>query len=566
MNKIHFFPFFFFIILSEFSFAQVNHFVSINGNDNNAGTHQNPWATIQFAIDESAEFDTINVVQGIYNEKIYIDKGITIRGFSQNYFTINAEGIAEPEAIIEVENAGFVNLQYTQINNNVRNDAIGILIQGNTHHIKIENCEITNIHFSDNPQDLVTENTNAQPIIVFGNTETPIHHLSILNTKVSNCRLGYSEAISVNGNVDGFEIIGCTVDSVTNIGIDAIGFEGVCPNPILDQTRNGRIAKNHVKGCNSEYATSAGIYVDGAKNILIERNYCEQNGFGIEVGCEHPGKSADSILVRNNICTLNFSAGLAIGGYDFPNGSGKVTHVAALNNTLDNNGTASAEEPQVYLSYSENCIIANNLIRSPFPNHHIFTELNPQNLLMDYNSFGNSNSMGNNFFNASWNGTEYNSLLTFSEQSFTNQHSILDSSIFENSQNCLYSLNANSNTMNAGNNNFISQLGEVDYCGNTRLNQTIDIGATEFNTELGYASIDNIQPIFYPNPLKDILYFKLGNEEVIKVEVLDLTGKLLLMQVVNAAKSIDMNDFAAGLYCIKIIEKKGITISKLIKV
>jgi len=546
--------------------AQSNFFVSINGNENNAGTQQNPWATIQFAIDECAEFDTINIEQGNYNEKIYIDKGITIRGIDDNYFTINAEGISEPEAVIEIENAGFVNLQHVHLKNNVRNDAIGILVQGNAHHIKIENCEISSIHFSDDPQDAVTENTNAQPIIVFGNTETPIHHLSILNTKVSNCRLGYSEAISINGNVDGFEIIGCIVDSVTNIGIDAIGFEGVFPIPNLDQARNGRIAENHVKGCNSEYATSAGIYVDGAKNIIIERNYCEQNGFGIEIGCEHPGKAADSILVRNNICILNFSAGLAIGGYDFPNGSGKVTHVVVLNNTLDNNGTAAAEEPQVYLSYSENCIIANNLVKSSFPNPHIFTELNPQNLLMDYNSFGNSNSTGSNFFNANWNGTEFNSLQTFSLQSFTNQYSILDSTIFETIQNCFYSLNANSNAINAGTNNYISQFGEVDFCGNPRVNQVIDIGATEFNTELGIASDENHQPIFYPNPLNGILYFKFEKEEIIQVEVFDLTGKLLLMQMVNATKSINMSEFDTGLYCIKITTQKGISNTRLIKV
>jgi len=566
MKKRYYYFLISFLFFGGFSFAQVNHFVSMFGNNNNAGTQQNPWSTIQFAIDESAEFDTINVEQGIYNEKIYIDKGITIRGVSENFFTISAEGIAEPEAVIEIENAGFVNLQDALITNNTRNDANGILVQGNAHHIKIENCEISNIHFSDNSQDMVTENTNAQPIIVFGNTETPIHHLSILNSKVSNCRLGYSEAISVNGNVDGFEIIGCSIDSVTNIGIDAIGFEEVCPNPALDQARNGRIAENHVKGCNAEYATSAGICVDGAKNIIIERNYCEHNGFGIEIGCEHSGKSADSILVRNNICTLNISAGLAIGGYDFPNGSGKVTHFAALNNTLDNNGIDAAEVPQVYLSYSENCIIANNLIRSPFPNPHIFTELNPQNLLMDYNSFGNTNSTGNNYFNTSWNGTEFNSLLTFSQQSFTNQNSILDSTIFETLQNCYFNLNATSNAINAGNNNFISQLGEVDFCGNPRVNQIIDIGATEFNTELGIASIKNLQSVFYPNPLNDILYFKLEKEEIIQVEVFDLTGKLLLLQLVNATKSINMSEFVAGLYCIKITSQKGISNTKLIKV
>ncbi|GAA3328692.1 hypothetical protein GCM10020331_073690 [Ectobacillus funiculus] len=64
-----------------------------------------------------------------------------------------------------------------------------------------------------------------------------------------------------------------------NIGIDVIGFEGVSPVEAFDQARNGIISNNTVYQISSygnpaygnQYA-AGGIYVDGGKEIIIERN------------------------------------------------------------------------------------------------------------------------------------------------------------------------------------------------------------------------------------------------------------------------------------------------------
>ncbi len=76
------------------------------------------------------------------------------------------------------------------------------------------------------------------------------------------------EALSLNGNIDGFEINGNEIYNNTNIGIVAIGYEGECPDPNLDQARNGVIINNLVYQNPSAYDAAAGIYIDGGKNIV----------------------------------------------------------------------------------------------------------------------------------------------------------------------------------------------------------------------------------------------------------------------------------------------------------
>ena len=133
---------------------------------------------------------------------------------------------------------------------------------------------------------------------------------------------------------------------VTNIGIDAEGNYGVSPNAANDQARNGIIKNNLTYNCISPYATSGGLYIDGAKNVVLENNISYHNGYGIEVGCEIVGKSTDSIIIRNNIFYDNQICGIALGGYAYPSGSGKVTNSSVRNNTCYKDNYTNSEALQ----------------------------------------------------------------------------------------------------------------------------------------------------------------------------------------------------------------------------
>ena len=77
--------------------------------------------------------------------------------------------------------------------------------------------------------------------------------------------------------VDGFVIRNNTIYNGENIGIDAAGGYSGNPDPELNYARNGIIVGNHVYKL--EHASgplggygAIGIYVDGARNITVERN------------------------------------------------------------------------------------------------------------------------------------------------------------------------------------------------------------------------------------------------------------------------------------------------------
>jgi len=55
-------------------------YVATTGSDSNAGTQDSPFATIQHAVTAATDGDTIHVAAGTYDEKITVQKGITLQG------------------------------------------------------------------------------------------------------------------------------------------------------------------------------------------------------------------------------------------------------------------------------------------------------------------------------------------------------------------------------------------------------------------------------------------------------------------------------------------------------
>ncbi|RLD53619.1 MAG: DUF5123 domain-containing protein, partial [Bacteroidetes bacterium] len=259
-------------IVSILAIGQTNYYVSPTGSNTNNGSISAPWLHIQYGLDQLSSGDTLNLETGTYNEKIQIPgNGIVLRNKIGNSPIIDATGWAGQESIVEIYDVSNFTIDGIELQNNIMPDAQGIVVGNNCQNITIKNCIIHDIHFSANASDPVTENTNAQGIIVYGTDGTnSITNLNIINNELYNCRLGYSEGIAVNGNVDGFEVSGNLVHDITNIGLDFIGFEDTSPTPANDQARNGLVKNNTTYNCISSYATSGGIYVDGGKSIIIE--------------------------------------------------------------------------------------------------------------------------------------------------------------------------------------------------------------------------------------------------------------------------------------------------------
>ncbi len=76
-------------------------------------------------------------------------------------------------------------------------------------------------------------------------------------------------------------------------------------------------------------------------------------------------------------------------------------------------------------------------------------------------------------------------------------------------------------------------------------------------------NFNNDSNISYPNPVKDILYFKMKHK-ISKIEVYEITGRILSSNTVSENK-IDLNELKTGNYILKLYTEKGIMNTKIIK-
>ena len=489
MKNLLLLPFLLFFCISIF--AQSNYYVSTSGNDGNDGSLATPWLTIQFAADQLSAGDILNIRSGTYNEKVEINVSgsvgnfITIQNYLNEAAIIDGTGTTTSrDALLAIFDQNYIIIKGLLLTNNQAIDAQGILVEGTSHHIELRDNEISEINFSSNINAPVNSGTNSQAIIVYGtNGVNAITNLIIDGNNIHDCRLGFSEGLAVNGNVDGFEVTNNTVHDITNIGIDIIGHEGTAP--ANDEARNGLIKNNTLYNCLSAYATSGGIYVDGGKNLIIENNTSYQNGYGIEVGCENNGTTTSGIMVRNNLFYNNEVAGLAMGGFDYPN-SGKVTTSTFKNNTLFQNDYSGSGNGEMYLSYCESCVIEQNIFHT-----------NSANKAMSFEpiSMGASFALNYNLFytpgaaalEVDWGGTFYPNFPAYQTGASQDANSGFSNPQFANAN--LPSpdlhINTGSPAIDTGNPAFTAAIDEKDMDGDNRIiNSLVDIGADENTSPL----------------------------------------------------------------------------------
>jgi hypothetical protein len=199
--------------------------------------------------------------------------------------------------------------------------------------------------------------------------------LVIGGNEVYDLRTGESESVNVDGNVTHFKITNNLVHDNDNIGIDAIGYEGVGPVG-YDEAMYGEITGNTVynisgitnPGEGNGYDAD-GLYCDGCAYVTFERNVIIQVDYGIETTSENQVCQANGtewsgpnntgtaargklpcygryVTVRNNIFYDANACGNSIGGYaratkhgGHSNGGGSSYHDVFVNNTLYNNAT-----------------------------------------------------------------------------------------------------------------------------------------------------------------------------------------------------------------------------------
>jgi hypothetical protein len=348
-----------------------------------------PWLTIQHAANSVSAGATVYVFGGVYNESVnFVASGtasapITFQSYPGETAVIDGTGLRATgtQGLINIVGrrnyitiSGFEIRHYTTSNEN--DTPTGVWVTGSGTGIQILNNRVHNITTKSET------NGNAFGISVYGTSKTPITQLVISGNEVYDLRTGNSESVNVDGNVTYFKITNNLVHDNDNIGIDAIGYEGVGPVG-YDEAMYGEISGNtiyNISGITNPgegYGYDAdGLYCDGCAYVTFERNVIMQVDYGIETTSENQVCQANGTewsgpndtgtaakgkfpcygryaTVRNNIFYNSNACGNSIGGYaaaskngGHSNGGGSSYHDVFINNTLYNNATQPGNESE----------------------------------------------------------------------------------------------------------------------------------------------------------------------------------------------------------------------------
>lgn len=358
-----------------------NYYVALTGNDTTgSGSVAKPWRTLKRAV----ELAGINYT---YSPSKLINAAVTVhlrtgthkplvngifigsnRGTNNQWFTIkNYPGespvldgssiTAKFSALIAISDAKFIRIEGLKLTKMTCDSALqnqapsvgtkdtrfGIIVSGKSSNIIIRKNNIYDMAWTRNlaKQKVPTPSDNLNPLVILGTTDTSIRNVIIDSNIVYNNVPGYSEAVTVNGNVDSFAINNNFVYDNANIGIAAAGnyqwivddatFTVTAPNNF---SKNGFIRNNETYRNISPIAVSAGIYLDGSRNVLVQNNESYNNGVGISVGNEQPNSVSGYHTVNLNVMRDNLSAGLYYGS---TNSTSWVERCNVKNNTIKDN-------------------------------------------------------------------------------------------------------------------------------------------------------------------------------------------------------------------------------------
>jgi len=562
------------------AYAQTTYYVATNGDDtkNNGLSAATPWKTIQKAANSAnTPNSTVFIRGGTYKENVTVNvsgtagQPITFKGYPGEKAILDGDG-TKGTTLLTIKDKSYLNFENITIQNLTKNNAKGILIEctdtGTAKSLHFKKITITKINWNVSKTKEPGENDNAQPFIVYGRgniAARAITDLVIDSSEFVDNIPGFSEVISIDGNVDGFTISNNRVHDNINIGIYAGGNYGECKVPELDHARNGLIINNTCYRNVALYATSGGIYADGSYDVIIQRNTCYENGYGIDVGAEKPGRT-ERITVIDNVIYNNQDAGITVGGYDSGN-NGQVDNCLFRNNTLFNNDTKRNYSGEIYFTKASNCTFRNNIIYA--------NALVNDNTLFTFDGEFTARQTGNTFnYNVyfapkggikniylTWPGKgEYTEFAKYQSGTGQDKNSIYASAGFVNASTTSPDLHltATSPCKDAGDPATVLLVGETDRDGQTRIvNNRIDIGAYESGTAGTVTSVANdiaiIELSAYPNPAQERITVKTNSEAPATLVLTDSHGEVkITKQTQGIETTLDVSGLSGGAYFLKV--------------
>ena len=188
-------------------------YVSPDGNDAAAGSAEAPWRTISHAARTVPPGAAVDIRGGTYNERVVVEvsgePGNPTSFFAHAGETVTISGAGlkgrggEAVGLIDIfnkSNLEFIGIELRDLQDRKRRfTPAGVWIRGSSSNITLRNLDV---------HDIRTRGGDAHGIAVYGTSgSSPIRGISIVDSSVHDLKLGSSEAIAVNGNVDGWQVV-----------------------------------------------------------------------------------------------------------------------------------------------------------------------------------------------------------------------------------------------------------------------------------------------------------------------------------------------------------------------
>lgn len=295
------------------------------GDDGADGSEATPWRSLQHAADEVVPGTTVLVdASGDYTGGVEFLRS----GEPGAYVIVAARDPSTPPRIVgdpqradvvRIEASYFV-FQGFEVAHHQRatlaDDTIGIHVEpgaSDITHVEIRNNVVHDL--GPDQTDDATCYYNGHGIIAEAEGAR-ISNLVVDGNELHDLRVGHSEVLVLNGNIDGFCVTSNYIHDVNNIGIDIIGYE----KNDRETAQNGVVADNVVLDASNywPYCTrgncaypagdesSDGIYVDGGASMTIAYNIVGRADHGIELQSENDELIRDVEVHSNVVFNSNY--------------------------------------------------------------------------------------------------------------------------------------------------------------------------------------------------------------------------------------------------------------------
>jgi hypothetical protein len=446
-------------------------YVSTTGNDVNNGTSlSTPWRTIQKAMNSATPGSTVNIVAGTYNERLTLG----VSGTVGNYITFQPNGFTVPpggcggytgtpcggdEVILDYTPLGTVTdgIPFLEINGKSYVRIQGLTFQNFTTRetnfllnwgVRIEGAaNFIEIKYSKFLHNKETGPWNGCCALAHFRVQGPASNIWVYGNEIGDIVSNYGEALTADGSSQSnFTAENNWLHDTDALGIDVHGGANnytIRGNKLeyISIRRDGTVWYNN--------AASA-IYNDGANTGVMERNFIDHAGVGLQAMSEPGQPATHDVTMRNNVVRNCNQHGIVIGTWYSNTDGSSVYNINVYNNTFygNNNGVVIRPMQSATVNW-ENNISANN---------------------------------ANNYVNTlNWNpgNTDYN--LYFGGSTGPGAHVLTLDPLFNNAPAGDFTLQSVSPAINSGDPNTpASVVGAVDFAGNPRiLGGRIDIGAHE---------------------------------------------------------------------------------------